>query len=115
MRALALVAALIVASCAPPAPNTADAQTPAEACAAKGGSWRRICLRGDWSCVMTYKDAGKTCTDGDQCESKQCRFVGDKVPKPGMEAKGACWRNTDPCGCHALIEDGKVESMICID
>ena len=64
---------------------------------------------------MTYKDAGKTCTDGDQCESKQCRYAGGKAPEPGTEAKGACWRNTDPCGCHTLIKNGKVAGRICID
>lgn len=117
MHALLLILALVVVSCAPP-PSTADGGgggglNPTQACEAKGGTYRRVCLMGEWSCVMPYKDAGKACTDGDQCEGKQCRFSGDA--KPGDSVTGACVRTSDPCGCFGLVEGGKLQGVLCVD
>ena len=118
MRALLLVFALVLVSCAPP-PSTADVSSgggglnPTQACEAKGGSYRRVCLMGVWSCVMPYKDAGKACTDGDQCEGRQCRLEGSA--KPGDSVTGACVRSSDPCGCFGLVEDGKSQGVLCVD
>lgn len=116
--ALVIAAALALAACAPEPPVAEKPDrplNPTEACAAKGGTYRRVCLMGDWTCVMPHKDAGKRCSDGDECESKQCRYVGASAPQPGQQATGECRRTSDPCGCFTLVEDGKAEPTLCVD
>lgn len=119
MRALLLIFALVLASCAPP-PSTVEGSgdaggrlNPTQACEAKGGTYRPVCLMGELTCVMPHKDAGKACTDGDQCEGKQCRYSGDA--KPGDSVTGACVRSSDPCGCFGLVKDGKSQGVLCVD
>src|SRR5262245_26889617 len=93
MRFLIAVAALAVAACSPSAPPApaepapAAAPAPAEpaspgpaepaspapaadqaSCMAKGGEWRPVCRMQQPACVLTFKDAGKACKDGDDCE-----------------------------------------------
>lgn len=43
-------------------------------CVELGGRWAGYIMgRGrSWGCVMSAPDAGKFCTDGDECQSKQC-------------------------------------------
>ena len=76
MRTLALLLLTLgLAACVPAEGNTAKPTDQAEAaipadeqsCKAAGATWRRVCLMGTWSCVVTYADAGKTCRDGDEC------------------------------------------------
>src|SRR5262245_49464496 len=90
MRILIALAALALAACSPadsppatePAPTPATpapaTQTPAQAtpapapvdqasCATSGGEWRPVCRMQQPACVMTFADAGKPCTDGDDC------------------------------------------------
>ncbi len=123
MRAVLLVAMLILASCAPPqtpsvptsggttASNTSSKDDP-QACVARGGTMQRICLMGKLACVETYKDAGKTCTDKKDC-SGQCRYSGKAAP--GSDVVGYCQRTTDPCGCFGTVADGKLEGTLCVD
>lgn len=126
MRLLLLIAVLSLASCAQPdvqaggpkgsEPATAQPKpdTP-EACAKNGGTYRRVCLMGTWSCVMPYADAGKPCSDKKQCQG-QCRYEGTgETPPAGTAVAGACQRTTDPCGCFGIVADGKLESMLCVD
>jgi hypothetical protein len=69
---------------------------------------------GKMTCVMAYADAGKPCTDKAQCLG-QCRFEGGKPVAPEASVVGACQRNTDPCGCFGLVENGKLQAMMCVD
>jgi hypothetical protein len=127
MRILLLFAALSLASCAQPDPPaekpTTVSQTGVaepkpdtpEACVKNGGTYRRVCLMGSWSCVMPYSDAGKPCADKKECQG-QCRYVGEgEMPPPGTAVTGACQRTTDPCGCFGIVADGKLQSMLCVD
>jgi hypothetical protein len=126
MRVLLLIAALILASCAP---NETPAERPAndppqiaepkpdtlEACTKKGGTYRRVCLMGTLACVMPYSDGGKPCTDKKECQG-QCRYEGQgETPSPGTKVTGACQRTTDPCGCFGIVAEGKLEAMLCVD
>jgi hypothetical protein len=127
MRILAIVAALCLAACTPapasdPAPATPATEAPpaplpedqSAACTAKGGSWQPVCRMQQPACVMTFADAGKECSDGDDCQ-------GDCLAKPvadfieGGPATGICAVNDDPCGCKQKIEDGKATAAICVD
>ena len=80
----------------------------------RGGTMHRICLSGTLACVEPYRDAGRSCTDGDQCDG-DCRYEGGSTSAPGTKAVGTCQRFTDPCGCHTRVEDGKIEGTLCVD
>jgi hypothetical protein len=121
---LLLAAAFFLLNCAPPPDTetaTADtvvADSPTvedddQSCQAKGGTLRRICLMGTMSCVLKYADGGKSCTGKAQCLG-QCRFEG-APPPPAASVVGVCQRTTDPCGCFAIVEGGRVQGMLCVD
>jgi hypothetical protein len=125
MRILFILCALLLGACAPS--TTSQANPPrdestspnasvrdAEACSNRGGTWRRVCLMGTWSCVMPYRDAGKACSDKKECEG-QCRYQGSEQLAPGSPAKGVCQRDSDPCGCFAEVRDGKLQHALCVD
>jgi hypothetical protein len=125
MRVLLILAALFLGACAPsttasndpPADGSTSAGASvrdAEACSTRGGTWRRVCLMGTWSCVMPYRDGGKTCADKKDCTG-QCRYEGSESLAPGSPAKGVCQRNSDPCGCFAEVRDGKIQPALCVD
>ena len=125
--AVALVAALFLtgATCSTPASAPAepadasqltdagDAQT--DDCAARGGEMRRVGMLGSWQCIVPYADAGRSCTDGDQCAG-DCRLPdGAKVPLEGEPVTGVCQPNNDRFGCYTTVEDGRADPTICVD
>jgi len=124
MRVVAIIIALALASCVPPAtgeppsggaqetPTAKPAKDDAEACVKRGGEMRRICLMGALACVEKYADAGKACTDEDQCLG-DCRYKGDA--RPGADVVGQCQATTDPCGCFGRVSKGKFVGMLCVD
>ena len=118
MRIFLLFVALILASCAPSGPTDAGSTkpplNPTQACEANGGTYRQVCLMGDWTCVMPYKDAGKRCTDNDQCDGKQCRYLASNPPPQDGTAVGECRRNSDPCGCFTMLVKG-IPQGLCVD
>lgn len=126
MRSILLfVTALILAACAPP-PAAGESvtgatvtETPAtdhseQSCRAQGGTLRPVCLMGKVTCVLAYADAGKPCTGKAQCLG-QCRFEGKKPVAPEASVVGTCQRTTNPCGCFGLVENGKLQAMMCVD
>ncbi len=74
-------------------------------CSKHGGRWQQSAL--GFFCNMPTADAGKSCTDSDQCESV-CIANGANI--------GKCyeWRSTAST-CLSLIEDGKGGSAVCKD
>lgn len=105
----------------PTAKETAD-------CAARNGEMRRVGLLGSWQCIVRHADAGKPCTDSDQCQG-QCRAEIDLPPPPADGAPtpptrtapppsptaGVCQADSNDFGCYAVIEDGRAQPMICVD
>ena len=65
-------------------------------------------------CVLPYADAGKVCTDSDQCMG-DCRLADGPSLPSGTTATGVCQANTSPFGCFANVEDGKVDAALCVD
>ena len=120
MRALTgllIVLALGLAGCGPVAgagsagsEPTASAGADPVACAAAGGEVRGVCRMQTQQCVIPYADAGKPCTDGDQCAGDCLAPDGE----PGRTA-GQCQADNDPCGCRFTIEDGRPGQGICVD
>ncbi len=130
MRMLIALVALIVVACTPaPAPTPAQPATPtveappiatpaadeATACSSKGGAWQPICRMQTLACVMTFTDAGRACTDGDDCSGDCLAAPTAEFGADGEAATGICASNDDPCGCKQKIEDGKATAAICVD
>ncbi len=87
-----------------------------QSCRVAGGDWRPVCMMGTLACVVTFKDAGKTCRNGNECQSRQCRYEGKETPNmSGQVATGKCHATSDPCGCFTLVEDGKIMGTLCAD
>ena len=98
------------------APSAAVIPKDEQSCRVADGDWRRVCMMGTLACVVTFKDAGKTCRDGDECQSRQCRYEGKETPSMnGQSATGKCHATSDPCGCFTLVEDGKIMGTLCAD
>ena len=81
-------------------------------CDARGGTIRPVCMMGTPQCVVTYSDAGRACRDGDDCQG-DCR-AGEMGPS-GQAVTGRCQADSDPCGCFANVEDGRIEAALCVD
>jgi hypothetical protein len=108
--ALAIAGLLSASAAAAKAPQVSSRE--ARACAAKGGAYRDICLAGRPVCITPFADAGKRCTDNDQCDGA-CVYGGKA--RPGTRAVGRCQRDDDPCGCRTFVEKGRVRSGYCVD
>ncbi len=121
MRTLLIATGLLMAACQPlppvdPGPGgPGPIPTSADACRDRGGHWGPQGLLGRDGCVLPYADAGKRCTDGDQCLG-DCRAVeSTSFPRPGQSATGQCQANTSPFGCFTRVENGKAEAALCVD
>lgn len=132
MKRFVMLAALFAAACQPmpaedgrtdlaqaaPSAQAPAAQTPADAvrdCAARGGKMLPQGRMQTMQCVVSYTDAGRRCTDGDDCQG-DCR-VGDAgtAPRAGAAAVGQCQARSGRFGCYTTVEDGKAEATICVD
>jgi len=87
----------------------------AAACARAGGKMLPQGRMQSVRCVITYADAGRRCTDGDDCAG-DCR-VGDVAnpPAAGAPAVGQCQVNSSRFGCYTTVEGGKAEATLCVD
>lgn len=117
MRLPTAFSVLALAACTPQpaAHEPAPGQTPDEAaCAARGGKLQPAGRMHTLQCVVTYSDAGKRCTDGDQCQG-DCRLEGAAPVPEGTSAVGVCQANSDRFGCKTRVESGKAEATLCVD
>jgi putative hemolysin len=109
--------ALLAAACAPQTPRGGDApmqSADASACAARGGTMRQVGRMQSWQGVVADADAGKRCTDGDQCRG-DCVVEGNSGLEPGAAAAGVCQADSNRFGCRTTVEDGKAGATLCID
>ena len=67
------------------------------ACKNRGGKWTRVCLAGALSCVISYSDGHKACTDGSQCMARLCLYRGTNYDAEG-NLVGSCKADDIPCG-----------------
>lgn len=112
---LAAALALLAAACAPVAGPDQPQQTPtAAACQAQGGTLQPVGRMQTLQCVIDYADAGKPCTDGDQCAG-DCRADTAEHLDAGAPAAGRCQADSNRFGCYTTVENGKAEATICVD
>lgn len=93
------------APCPPEGPVAPGETETAESCAAKGGSWQRRFV--GFICNMPASDAGKPCTDSENCE-------GMCLVEMPADTEGACSEFKIVYGCVNPMENGRVTPM-CID
>ena len=129
MKRILIVAAVLMAACQPlpandgktdlaeaaPAVQSVAGSEDAAACARAGGKMLPQGRMQSVRCVITYADAGRRCTDGDDCAG-DCR-VGDvaNAPAAGTSAVGQCQASSSRFGCYTTVEGGKAEATICVD
>lgn len=144
MRTALIAIVLMMAGCSAPTADrsTADRMTDAgarvvgraptraerDACLQRGGRVGSGGFFGSFQCVTPYADAGKRCTDGDQCLG-DCRKEGSLPPPPApgqpvvvepdspshSATEGVCQADSDGFGCFTNIENGKAEPTLCVD
>ena len=128
MKRILIAAAVLMAACqplpandgktdlaeAPPMQSVAGSED-AAACARAGGKMLPQGRMQSVRCVISYADAGRRCTDGDDCAG-DCR-VGDvaNAPAAGTNAVGQCQASSSRFGCYTTVEGGKAEATICVD
>ncbi|WGM32081.1 hypothetical protein [Brevundimonas sp. NIBR11] len=118
MRILIAALALMASACSPMAEQAPDAATPGQtaeaACAAQGGTLQRVGRMQSVQCIIAYADAGKRCTDGDQCQGDCLAPAASAIPA-GQAATGQCAADSNRFGCATRVEDGKADATLCID
>ena len=108
------IAAIVPAGQTVIGPSVAGSED-AAACARAGGKMLPQGRMQSVRCVITYADAGRRCTDGDDC-SGDCRveYVASP-PAAGAPAVGQCQVNSSRFGCYTNVEGGKAEATLCVD
>lgn len=116
MRLLAVFAAVLaLAACAPLGDRPSSTpQIDVGACRANGGTVKPVCRMQKPACIFVHKDAGKSCTDSDQCEGR-CVAADGAMPEGGVAAAGVCEADNDVCGCSTEIIGGKAQAGRCVD
>ncbi|BCW87681.1 hypothetical protein sos41_08110 [Alphaproteobacteria bacterium SO-S41] len=96
-------------------PPPAAPVDPVAACAAEGGVIEHVPPSGIEVCVVTYKDGGKACTDGDECEG-DC-LTTEQTPVPGADGlvHGMCTEKGGLSGCFAQITKGVPGPFVCME
>ena len=118
MRMFTLALALVLTACAAPPPvqppEPPAIPTTQSACVAAKGTWGAMGMRGLAGCSIPYADAGKTCTDGDQCRG-DCRVTEPDQAMGDKPITGQCQASSSPFGCFARVEDGRSTGFLCVD
>ncbi len=83
-------------------------------CLKAGGEMQTVGRLQSTQCVVTYADAGKRCTDGDECQGN-CRIEDVSRPSEGRLHTARCQATSAPFGCYTLVEDGKASATLCVD
>ncbi len=126
MKHLAMIAAVLLAACQPgpekgtlgygdePAPVAVPENAEAD-CRARNGTLQPVGRMQTMQCVVRYADAGRRCTDSDECAG-ECRTA-DVTARPaeGVAVAGVCQADSNRFGCFTRVEDGKAEATLCVD
>ena len=115
---LCLVAML--AACSAPAehadqpanagPDSSTATSEAD-CLREGGEWRQLGKVPVKQCLRQTTDAGKACTDTEQCEGL---CIAPEGTVDGAQVGGQCSTDTNRFGCRQRVVGG-VARTLCVD
>ncbi|MBE9579586.1 MULTISPECIES: hypothetical protein [Moraxella] len=83
-------------------------------CQKQGGKVQKVGMLQFDKCIITYPDAGKTCTKGDDCQSGACEPKSDNAQNINTPITGVCKANNNPFGCRSFIHDGQAQTL-CVD
>ena len=92
-----------------------------ESCEKQGGRWGRIGIMPKESCNLPTKDAGKICSDSNECEGACIAELAKEDYKKVWEerrtirTKGKCTPWVIVVGCQARVQNGKVKGILCVD
>jgi hypothetical protein len=75
-----------------------------KACKKSGGKWQPVGARQSMACITTYLDAGKSCTDGSECQGGCVQVSGFR---PGDPILGKCKENNNQFGGNHYLKNGK--------
>jgi hypothetical protein len=98
---------------APGKPQALPAPTTEQECLKQGGSWGptsmfTAAMKAN-SCTLKTRDAGKACSDGNQCE-------GFCIANDGPGPIGRCSSTTNRIGCYREVEHGAaMQQALCYD
>lgn len=85
-------------------------------CKLNGGTLKKVCMKGDWHCVIPYEDAGSPCSDNSECQG-DCRIYSGShaLESQNNELTGQCAKDNNPCGCWGNLVNGKSRGILCRD
>jgi len=104
---------------------------PSIRCKNSGGSYEGVGLAGNSMCIITYKDAGQSCTNSSQCEGRciydgrnsngelnsgYIEFANNYKSGDKLQVNGYCEENNNPFKCSTEVINGYIESpVLCAD
>ncbi|MFZ4068898.1 MAG: hypothetical protein ACOYJ6_02205 [Caulobacterales bacterium] len=113
----ALLAVALVACASPPPPGEANAQlaasfdpAAAKTCERRGGAYQIDGGLNRYSCIISYSDAGKPCTDKADCQGACLATPGQRM---GEKGAGKCAATDSVSGCNAPLNGGIVGPVLC--
>lgn len=89
-------------------------------CVARGGTWRAMGIFPRKLCVMPTEDAGRTCGDAGECQGT-CLADLSKAQQHAVKngrsvsTLGKCSPAIPIVGCHAIVHQGVVRQIVCLD
>jgi hypothetical protein len=112
---VAFLVALAAAGCAL-AGEPGPAPTDEASCVRRGGKWGPVGLVPAPTCNLPTTDGGKPCRDRKDCESAcVAELTAEEQQKLPVQKTGKCAARQRTPGCLAMVEDGWVRTVLCVD
>jgi hypothetical protein len=90
-------------------------------CLAQGGRWERIGIAPYEQCNLPAPDAGRVCNDSSECAGLCLANLSpeeqERVRRQGtpIQTSGKCSNWVIVVGCVAVVENGQVKNILCLD
>lgn len=92
-------------------------------CLIQKGSWRRIGLAHYKECNLPTSDSDKICIDESDCEGnciidismQEYEKLKKELKDKPIKASGKCSKYQKIVGCNAILKNGEIKEMLCID
>lgn len=91
-------------------------------CIAQDGQWGKIGLYPEEVCNIPASDAGKICNDSGECQGSCIAALSEKEYNALRSERGKSIRTNGACsswliivGCLPVVENGRVNGILCVD